>query len=641
MANVIGVVVTLTPVYSPDTLPFRSLTFLSSNDTVPVGRASKSETKNLVPSHDNGWFDSRVMSREHAVIGVKMEDKTVYVRDHGSLHGTQLNDVKITPKQNTTVTSGDVLTFGSEISRGAQTFRPIAVRLDCQWHEKRIVPATTKPTTNTFSVPDEEDDVVEVTDYKAVSAPQKSSPWSDSSDMEYGSDMSRPFDLTSPITSPEIKVSQLPTKPLNDATVAASAHQTIFTTSEAVVPPSSPPVFCAASPEQSEDENQSEFEEEEGGSESEDSTGEEQKGMFDDDSEDSEDDHYEGSDWGEDTELCDAQAPAFSVFEGEMARRTGSFKVNEVESSACDENQATSQVPNQPNLTNQTPAPGMVPQMQSCTSTQSAQQGFTWPDYLLPRVPSPSDKAMAKPMEIPAPAVTPSLAPALQPYSHFPPANVAIQAWASRNQGPSNSTFNEASALTNSFVSNNANESFPFGPHRSSGGYLRHMANDVSIQCSPGFYMKPLYSGNEEPEGVKKVEKPVHTPTTRVSVTDIVEANTQSHPSSSNKLKRKANDFEADLKEDSQETSSSQDSITDAQPRPDMQELELTQSQIPDTQPIKEVAHTDNEEHRRKRVKQNQAYTFMKYAAVAAIGAAVGSIGTIAGLSSLPADFFN
>lgn len=75
MANVIGVVVTLTPVYSPDTLPFRSLTFLSNNDTVPVGRASKSENKNLVPCHDNGWFDSRVMSREHAVIGVKMEDK--------------------------------------------------------------------------------------------------------------------------------------------------------------------------------------------------------------------------------------------------------------------------------------------------------------------------------------------------------------------------------------------------------------------------------------------------------------------------------------------------------------------------------------------------------------------------------------
>lgn len=78
MANVIGVVVTLTPVYSPDTLPFRSLTFLSNNDTVPVGRASKSENKNLVPCHDNGWFDSRVMSREHAVIGVKMEDKVSF-----------------------------------------------------------------------------------------------------------------------------------------------------------------------------------------------------------------------------------------------------------------------------------------------------------------------------------------------------------------------------------------------------------------------------------------------------------------------------------------------------------------------------------------------------------------------------------
>lgn len=80
MANFIGVVVTLTPVYSPDTLPFRSLTFLSNSNTVPVGRASKSETKKLVPNHDNGWFDSRVMSREHAVIGVKMEDKVSLLR---------------------------------------------------------------------------------------------------------------------------------------------------------------------------------------------------------------------------------------------------------------------------------------------------------------------------------------------------------------------------------------------------------------------------------------------------------------------------------------------------------------------------------------------------------------------------------
>jgi hypothetical protein len=513
-----------------------------------------------------------------------------------------------------------------------ETFRPIAVRLDCQWHEKRIITAT-KSNTNTFSVPDEEDDVVEVVDYKAVSVQQKASPWSDSSDMEYGSDMSRPLDLTSPVTSPEIKVSQLPTKPLNEGTLATSIQQTTLTTSEAVIPPSSPPALHVVSPEMSEDENQSESEEDDG-SESEDSADGEQKGMFDEDSEDSEDDHYEGSDWGEEAAL-DAQAPSFSVFENEMARPMGSFKVNnEVECSARDENQAFSQVPNQPNLTS---APAMAAQVQSLTSAESAQQGFTWPEYLIPRVPSPSDKAMAKPMDIPAPAVAPCLAPAFQPYSNISP---AIQAWAIRNQGPSSSAFNDARCLTDSFASNNANESFPFGPHRSSGGYLRHVANDISGQGQPGYSIKTRFWGDEEPEAVKKVEKPVDAPKTRVSVPEIVEAYTQNHPSTSNKLKRKLNEYEVDLKEDSQEAGNTQDSITDAQPRPDMQDLDLIQSQIPETQPIK-VAATSNEEHGRKRVKPNQAYNFMKYAAVAAVGAAVGSIGTIAGLSSLPTNFFN
>jgi hypothetical protein len=129
------VVVTLSPVYAPDSLPFRSLTFASNNDTAPLGRASKSESKNLVPAHDNAWFDSRVMSREHAVLSVSLETQvrccrpalqavqadllqTVFIRDHGSMHGTLLNETKIQPKKNIPVNNGDILTFGSEVLRG-------------------------------------------------------------------------------------------------------------------------------------------------------------------------------------------------------------------------------------------------------------------------------------------------------------------------------------------------------------------------------------------------------------------------------------------------------------------------------------------------------------------------------------------
>jgi hypothetical protein len=77
--SIYKVVITLTPVYSPDTLPFRSLAFSSNNDTIPIGRASKSEIKNLVPDHDNGWFNSRVMSRNHAVLSVIMEKQVSLV----------------------------------------------------------------------------------------------------------------------------------------------------------------------------------------------------------------------------------------------------------------------------------------------------------------------------------------------------------------------------------------------------------------------------------------------------------------------------------------------------------------------------------------------------------------------------------
>jgi hypothetical protein len=71
-------VVTLHPVYCPDTLPFRSLTFSSDDDTVAIGRSSKSQNKNLVPLHNNGWFESRVMSRQHAVLRISMQ-KEVYL----------------------------------------------------------------------------------------------------------------------------------------------------------------------------------------------------------------------------------------------------------------------------------------------------------------------------------------------------------------------------------------------------------------------------------------------------------------------------------------------------------------------------------------------------------------------------------
>lgn len=68
-------VVTLHPLFRPDVLPFRSLTLASDSDSINIGRSSKRESNNLAPAHHNAWFESRVMSRNHAKLTVSLEEK--------------------------------------------------------------------------------------------------------------------------------------------------------------------------------------------------------------------------------------------------------------------------------------------------------------------------------------------------------------------------------------------------------------------------------------------------------------------------------------------------------------------------------------------------------------------------------------
>lgn len=209
----------------------------------------------------------------------------------------------------------------------------------------------------------------------------------------------------------------------------------------------------------------------------------------------------------------------------------------------------------------------------------------------------------------------------------------AIQAWANSNRLSSDITAPDAMNLTRSVGSNNANESFPFGPHRSSG-YLRHVADRTSGSGRPAWLSAD--SSNADCEVKNKTEPPVASLPSRGSLSNIDKIAPRSNPPSVNKLKRKApvgfasEDWKyVSLKE-------SQDSITDAQPRPDLQNLEVSQISATDTQLVAQSIPA----RQRKRVKTTQISSWMKYAAIAAVGAAVGSIGTIAGLSSLPTDYF-
>ncbi|RJE22671.1 FHA domain protein [Aspergillus sclerotialis] len=198
-------VITLHPLFRPDVLPFRSLTFASDSDSVNIGRASKRETKNLAPAHHNAWFESRVMSRDHAKLTVSLEKKDVYIRDNGSMHGTLLNDKKITPHCDVKISTGDVLTFGAEVVRASEIFAPLRVRCECQWfdtHEEKTPGSPSPQAPNSFCVPEEDDDVIDVA-YDSMPAKDTAIHTSNVDDSDVASDSeNHPPEDSTPLTSP-------------------------------------------------------------------------------------------------------------------------------------------------------------------------------------------------------------------------------------------------------------------------------------------------------------------------------------------------------------------------------------------------------------------------------------------------------
>jgi hypothetical protein len=70
-ADFTPVIITLTA--SAGDFVTRNLTLTPDSDIIPIGRASKSVNKNILGAVDNAWFDSPVMSREHAKMSLKSD----------------------------------------------------------------------------------------------------------------------------------------------------------------------------------------------------------------------------------------------------------------------------------------------------------------------------------------------------------------------------------------------------------------------------------------------------------------------------------------------------------------------------------------------------------------------------------------
>jgi pSer/pThr/pTyr-binding forkhead associated (FHA) protein len=131
--------------------PERRITLYDGKDSITIGRASKISTKGFVAGIDNAWFDSPVMSRLHARLFARMDqkvrrcnppvpialltvDQKVEIRDLGSLHGTYVNDgERLAADELRELQDGDTLRFGAPIWRGQDQFVPTKVTVGLQF----------------------------------------------------------------------------------------------------------------------------------------------------------------------------------------------------------------------------------------------------------------------------------------------------------------------------------------------------------------------------------------------------------------------------------------------------------------------------------------------------------------------------
>ncbi|KAI1658078.1 hypothetical protein F4813DRAFT_388860 [Daldinia decipiens] len=155
--------------------PKRQFVLSSQNPSIRIGRASKVPTKGFVASIDNAWFDSPVMSRNHAELVLDLDSipKSVIIKDIGSLHGTFHvphdgvgKEMRLEQQRPVRLSNGDSLRFGTDIFRAKETFPPYSVEFYMigQEHESRSqdIPTTNQSPNRTFTIPyddlDDEDD---------------------------------------------------------------------------------------------------------------------------------------------------------------------------------------------------------------------------------------------------------------------------------------------------------------------------------------------------------------------------------------------------------------------------------------------------------------------------------------------------
>lgn len=152
----------LTPLDASNELP-RVFALNPVTEHIDVGRASKNESKGLVAAKENAWFDSPIMSRQHARFTVSTAHKGVCLHDNGSTHGTSVGGRRLQPQIDYTLSNDEIITFGVRVTSGELSYPAREFRFNFEWRpwspESPVFNTTqNKSECIRFQVPDEEND---------------------------------------------------------------------------------------------------------------------------------------------------------------------------------------------------------------------------------------------------------------------------------------------------------------------------------------------------------------------------------------------------------------------------------------------------------------------------------------------------
>jgi hypothetical protein len=159
-----------------DAFPVRTFTLQAPDYTINIGRATASGSGPRA-SPENAYFNSRVVSRDHAILKAIPETREVFVSDNGSMHGTHVRGRRLKKGIFQRLFDQDKVTFGAEVARADGTselpidlttertdfvdvFAPVAVIITIDWSEPRSTHspiAWTRPP-QSFGVPSDDDD---------------------------------------------------------------------------------------------------------------------------------------------------------------------------------------------------------------------------------------------------------------------------------------------------------------------------------------------------------------------------------------------------------------------------------------------------------------------------------------------------